>query len=270
MCLPSDEYSDLLFFTVIKWSTKTKYNRMMTEEQHSLINDFLEKRSVYLMENEDKDSTQARFPISNFIDYNPHQSSPKFYVVATNIFKGIIFDKNYLADIASKNPEYFQTGDARDVLHGIVQYDENFKFLYERRICHFASLLSKAHAYVIKIDGENIYPEILRIDLFRMLKKFKNDHNKYYFEGGLFHSFKHFSINEINLSTGKESAELYHTLRIISFAIDAFFKSNRAPTAKGFKSIVRFNDKYDLHFYFYENKEAQTFFINTIIKKETK
>jgi len=270
VCLPSDEYSDLLFFTVIKWSTKTKYNRMMTEEQHSLINDFLEKRSVYLMENEDKDSTQARFPISNFIDYNPHQSSPKFYVATTNIFKKIIFDENYLANIASVSPEYFGTGDARDVLHGIVQYDENFKFLYERRICHFASLLSKAHAYVIKIEGYSIHPEVLRIDLFRELKKSKSDPKKYDFIGGLFHSFKHFSIDEMNLSTRNESAELYHTLRIISFAIDAFFKSERKQTNKGFDSMVKFNDKYYLHFSFYENKQTKTFFIDTIIKKEKK
>lgn len=268
--LPSNEYSGLLFFTAIKWPTKTKYNRMMTEEQYLLISDFLEKRSLHLMENENKESTHARFPRQNYIDYNPHEASPKFYVVATNIFKGIIFDKNYLADIASKNPEYFQTGDARDVLHGIVQYDENFKFLYERRICHFASLLSKAHAYVIKIDGENIYPEILRIDLFRMLKKSKKDPNKYDFVGGLFHGFKHFGINGVNLSTRNEMVELYHTLRIISFAIDAFFKSKRTQTSKGFDSIVKFNDEADLHFCFHENKETKTFFIITIIYKGKK
>lgn len=239
----------------------------MTLRHYELINDFIEERSIQLMINEKKGWTQSRFPLQNYIDYYPYETSPKYFVATTNIFKGILFDENCLAEIASTSPEYFETGNACDVLQGILQNIESFKSTYEGRICDFASLISKAHGYLIKFENEIIHPEILRIDLFRKLERSKKNRNNYDFVGGLFHSFKHFSINDINLSTGKESAELYHTLRIISYAKEAFFSSEREQTQKGFNSKVGFDNKYDLHFCFYEDKITKTFFITTIIKK---
>ncbi len=210
----------------------------MTYEQYKIINNFIKEHSIRLMKNENKNSTPSGFPMSNYIDYNPHQSSPKYFVATTNIFKAIIFDENYLAKLASKKPGYFETGNALDVLKGIILNDENFKIAYKNRVYDFSSLLSKAHGYVVKLDDNKPHPDVLRLDLFRKLEKSKENSDKYDFIGGLFHSFKHFSINNVNLSTSKDKNELIHTMRIISFAIDAFFKAKRNKIEKGFKLVV--------------------------------
>ncbi|RTE54143.1 hypothetical protein EHW67_09480 [Arenibacter aquaticus] len=241
----------------------------MTKELYNVINGFIRERALSIKEDESKNSEQIGFPISNYIDYSPQIDNPKYCCIATNTFKSIIVDNNTLSVIATKKPELFGTGNAKDVLKGILLNNPNYQCTWNDDVDRFAVFLAKrAYLYAMKVDNNEVNNDVLRIDLFRELKTSKEDEGKFDFIGGLLHSFKHFSISGISLSTGNCEAELYHTLRIINYSLKAFFEGERVEIENGFKSYVPFDKNYKLCFIFYHNKRTNTFYINTIIKKE--
>jgi len=240
----------------------------MTNELYKKIKDFIKARALSIKIDENKNSEQITFPISNYFDYNPIIDNPKYYCISTNTFKSIILDNNILSEIATKDSTFFETGNAKDVLKGLLEYNETYQSFWGNDINKLECFLAKnAFSYVVKVDNNEINNEVLRLDLFREVK---NNEKSFDFVGGLFHSFKHFSVGGVNLTTGTELSELYHTLRIVDYSLKAFFESAREVNKNGFISQVSYNEKYYLRFVFYHNQNTNTYYINTIIKKEKK
>jgi hypothetical protein len=247
---------------------------MITIETYNKINNFLELQSISLMQHElmqheNKNSTRTRFPISNFTLF-PSSNGLEYYSISTNHFLAIIHD-DLLTNAIKENSHKFGTKNAKDVISELLTSCENYLpviyEIYKGRQEGYLNFLKDTHSYIIANDKGELNVEVLRIDLFRKVEVSKDKSTNFDFTGGLFHAFKHFSINGINLSTGNEKkVELYHPIRIIDFAIKAFFQSKRIKHDKGFNSEVNFDTNYNLLFTFYYEKETKTYFITTIRK----
>jgi hypothetical protein len=110
---------------------------------------------------------------------------------------------------------------------------------------------------------------ILRLDLFRKLDMSTNGHIE--FTGGLMHLLKHFSINGINLSTGKDKHDITSIEDVIVFIMKAFFLvEGKFETSKKLVSIIPLDEKYNLKFVFYLEVNTGVYFVQTIFKEKKK
>lgn len=89
------------------------------------------------------------------------------------------------------------------------------------------------------------------------------------FTGGIFHTFKHFSIDNLNLSTGKEIHNIQYPEQILHLAVEAFFIAKGThENPKKLVSRIDLDDKYCLKFVFYLEESTQIYFIKTIHKEQ--
>lgn len=146
-----------------------------------------------------------------------------------------------------------------DVIEAIYNIEPTFTL---ERFVSF--LINEQLSYIVEIKNGEVVEKMLRIDLFR---KLDDKNGKKEFTGGLFHCFKHFSINNINLSTGNEINNIDYPERILHLAVEAFFMpEERQITPKGCISYISLDDRYNLKFVFYFEKKSEVYFINTIHK----
>ena len=119
---------------------------------------------------------------------------------------------------------------------------------------------------MIETSQGKVLDKILRLDLFRKLDK--NEQEKLEFTGGIMHVMKHFSVNDRNLSTGKDIYNLNKPEDIIELIVKAFFiEEGNFETSTKLISMVDINEKYRLKFVFYLEEKTNVFFLKTIHKK---
>lgn len=230
---------------------------MMTWEEFQKTRKFIEKKALALMSHEKKDIVKAGFPINNYRKYLIDNRI--FYCIKSNVFKAII--ESVHTEAQNKYPEYFGTGNALDVIKAIQMIEPTFEF--DR---HIEFLQNEQFAYIIESENGEIIDKILRVDLFRQLDDLKDDKKE--FTGGIFHAFKHFSIDNINLSTGKDIHNIQYPEQILHYATRAFFiaESNFENPTK-LVSRIELDEKYNLKFVFYLEEITGVFFIKTIHKE---
>ena len=229
---------------------------MMTWEEFQRTREFIEKKSLDLMKHETKDAAKVGFPINNYRKYLLQGKT--FYCIKSNVFKAII--EEYLAQAQKKYPEKFGTGNAIDVIEAIYNLEPTFDL---NRFIEF--LQNEQFAYIIESKDGEITDKILRIDLFRKLDE--NEKGQKEFTGGIFHSFKHFSIDNINLSTGQDIHNIQYPEQLLHLATEAFFiAEGNHENPKKLVSFVSMDDNYNLKFVFYLEENTQVYFIKTIHK----
>lgn len=229
---------------------------MMTWEEFQKTREFIEKKSLDLMKHETKDAAKMGFPINNYRKYLLQGRT--FYCIKSNVFKVII--EEYLQKAQKQYPEKFGTGNAIDVITAIYNLEPTFDL---NRFVGF--LQNEQFAYVIESKDGEITDKILRIDLFRKLDENEKGYKE--FTGGIFHSFKHFSVDNVNLSTGQDIHNIQCPEELLHLAAEAFFiaESNH-ENPKKLVSFVNLDDKYNLKFVFYFEVNTQVYFIKTIHK----
>lgn len=174
-------------------------------EEYKLIHDFVKMKSVALMKHEEKNSARIGFSKNNI--ENIIIDNRNFYFISTNIFESIV---NEILPIAINSfSDRFGTGNAKDVISAIHEIHQWFDL--ERYI---EILKTENFCYVLEIFENRISDKMLRIDLFRDIKP--NSENKFDFVGGIFHCYKHFSINSKPLSTSNEIKRSRISKRIIT------------------------------------------------------
>lgn len=228
----------------------------MTWEEFQKTRQFIKKKSFDLMNHETKDAAKVGFPINNYRKYLLHGRT--FYCVKSNVFKVII--EEYLIKAQTKYPEKFGTGEAMDVIEAIYNLEPTFDL---KRFAEF--LQNEQFAYIIESEKGEIIDKILRIDLFRQLNVTEKGQKE--FTGGIFHCFKHFSIDNINLSTGKDIHNIQYPEQLLHLATEAFFIADgNHENPKKLVSFVSLDEKYKLKFVFYLEENTQVYFIKTIHK----
>jgi len=237
----------------------------MKWEEYQAAQAFLETKALGLMQLEKKDMAKTGFPYQS---YRTHSMDGRmFYTVHSNVFRHIM-SKGFLMEAVSKHPEKFGTGDAMDVVEAIRLIEPSF----DTTDRHAEFLRNDQFCLIMENKNGVIQDQVLRIDLFRDIKPpLQDPTGKPEFIGGIFHSFKHFSLNGVNLSTGKDINEINDPDNIFDLAIKAFYMPEEAEqTPKGFNSRISLNDNYWLQFSFYLEQVNGVHFINTIMKKEKK
>ena len=232
----------------------------MTTEEYQKTRQFMEKKALALMDHEGKPIITAGLPIENYTKYNIH--GRVFYSMESNLFKEIIRNKYYR--IHKEFPTKFGTGNASDIIE--LLYDCKNVFTFEE----FVDVLrNEQFAYVFESNSGEIQDRVLRIDLFRHLDKKQIDQTE--FTGGIFHAYKHFSIDGRNLSTGKDLVNILHPKELIAFIIEAFFIETLIKIDETtFESTIPLNEKYQLQGIFYFEKKTNVYFLKTIRKDPIK
>jgi hypothetical protein len=230
----------------------------MTWKSYQAAQALLEKKALGLMRHEKKDIVKIGFPIQFYTEYNIHGRT--FYAPASNVFRHIV-GKGFLLEAVNQYPEKFGTGEAYDVVKAIRLVEPTFG-TKER---HANFLQDEQFCVVMEYTDAGIADNVLRIDLFRHIKK--NAAGNHEFIGGIFHAFKHFSFEGVNLSTGNDINDIATPQRIIELAIHAFYMPEHSePTVKGFIGRISLDEHYWLKFSFYHERVNDVHFINTVHK----
>ena len=227
-----------------------------TLEERKLITDLIKMKSVELMKHEKKNSARIGFSEENF--ENIRIGNRNLYFISTNIFESII---NEILPIATnKFPERFGTGNAKDVISAIHEIHQWFDL--ERYI---ESLKTENFCYVLEIVDNGISDKILRIDLYRDVKP--NSESKFDFVGGIFHCYKHFSLDGKPLSTSNEINDLKYPKELLHKIAEAFFVHNLTNSeAKTYITEIEIDTKYNLKLVFYFEEYTRVNFIKTVHK----
>lgn len=229
---------------------------MEWEEFHH-TREYIKLKSLALMKHEGKEYATVGVLPENYTEYTIN--GRRFYSIKSNVFKHLL-ETFYL--VAHTNyPNKFGTDNASDVIEALYNVRPIFDI---PRYIEF--LRSEQFAYLMESTEAKGPDKILRIDLFRKLDT--SAQGSLEFTGGIFHVLKHFSVNGVNLSTGKDIHNIDHPERVIELIIRAFFIENgEFETPKKLISRVDIDERYRLKFVFYFEDNTNVFFIKTIHKE---
>lgn len=226
---------------------------MLNFDEYKMVSEFIKLKSTLLMDHEKKNHAKVGIAITNYRVL--HLNGKRYYLIPTNIFKGIVME-NTLVMASSKFPQLFGTGNAKDVIESIYNIEPWFNL--ERFI---EILQTEQFCYVVEVSNNKINDRLLRIDLYRHIKP--NADGGFDFVGGIFHCYKHFSLEGNPLSTSKEVNDIIHPRSLIPKIIHAFFNDGAVEVKKNtFVIEVEVNGRH-LRLVFYFEEKTGVYFIKT-------
>jgi hypothetical protein len=247
----------------MKMISHEEYDALMAFMNEHIINLWNHENTVRA-EEEQLNSTQTGFSICDIVKYNVEEGVC-FYLIYNSTFLRII--NHDLPNTINLYPIKFGTGNANDVIDGLYQMS-GFPPYYSA--AEYGEFLSNIPCYVVYKRNGEFDNDILRIDLFRHLEPAKNaENNKMEFVGGLLHALKHFSMNGINLSTGKDINDVSDVSHIIYLIAMAF----RLKSGEGMKYEAEqplYSKDYVLQYHFYKEEESGVYFLKTCHLKKNK
>jgi hypothetical protein len=216
---------------------------------------YIEEKALALMDHEGKPMVRAGFPEQNFRSYE--KDGRTFFYVGTNTFKGI-YEYN-LVNATEQFPALLGTGNAYDVIDAINKVEPTYpdvlrmaKYLQEEQFGLF-----------IENNNGKIEDRILRLDLFRQLDEMQD--GKHEFTGGILHALKHFSYNNVPLSTGKQIHNLSHPTEIIFILLETFFfGQGKFINNTTYVCLYDYNEKYNLKVVYYHEPNTNVYFLKSI------
>ena len=185
-----------------------------------------------------------------------------FYLVFNGSFLRMIYDT--LLNASKEHPEKFGTGDANDVIDALYDVSGFYDVGDKNRYIEFIS--ENACCYIIYRNNKEFDNDILRIDLFRHVMPNKKDNSKLDFVGGLMHTLKHFSIEDQNLSTGKDIYNVFDIHHIV-YLIGMAFRLREGEGSK-YEAIQKLTNA-NMFASFYKENVSGVFFLNSYYKKKS-
>lgn len=181
----------------------------------------VEEIAVILMCHEDKDFCLAQVSPQSWrlVSYKIEQDVEIYFVIVPSpAFCRFILNREYLK-VVDLYPEYFGQNDDRLIVKALKEYDKH-KLIREYTDEEFLEyILGETMAYVFKVEKDNsISNRILRLDLCRGI----NGSNQ--FQGGIFHVFKHFTIEGYpTISSNRKEFQVETWSEIYKYIILNFF-----------------------------------------------
>lgn len=193
----------------------------------------------------------------------PFPQGMRHFVVAPSVkFKRVFFNRQYIKSVA-ENPELFGTGNAEDVLLALKKTDSAI-FPPDYTLVQFNEYMKHENmAYVMEITDGKLRANILRIDLYRGIK---NDND---FNMGLFHSLKHFTLEEYrSISKDVGGHELAFWELILLIIAKNFFYGPVEDKEKGrWTSVHEYDGKFAVGGYVPKRGVDNLYLFNTMIVK---
>lgn len=253
-------------YNSIVWLTEGEYNTLMpklTDKCHAL---WEHENEVAKTEADLRNTYVGRVAFPNCMAF-VYEGDERIYKLMTNKSKQILKGDYY--DALAKFPDKFGTGNANDVIEALYSCSDapHMKWDIPRYVDYLKT--DSATFYFYKKPDGVLSEDVLKLDFFRIIQANGE------FTGGLFHAFKHFSINEVNLSTNKneknEIGSIDNLLRIIA---EAFFKCGRTiitdNTPDELVSLPCYDGKHYLQFVFYKEVVSGMYFLKTCYVKSLK
>ena len=241
--------------------------RMVTKEEYDELMLFFEDSMAALAKHEGKDNYYGRVAI-NCCFIHEISDNLKLYRAYTPLFWNII-THDYLQALKD-NPECFGTGNAMDVLNAL--YNQEIKKGYQAPEEKYIEALSEETFCLLFCKKDGLFRDVLRIDLFRMLKESKKNSCYYDLIGGILHSLKHFSIENQSASVlPNQNVSLFNVDQLIWPVAHAFFlaKWRKGKWSNTYESDISYlNKRFTLEFF--KEDEMNVAFVNTIIPKKQK
>ncbi|MBQ7423888.1 MAG: hypothetical protein IJV19_03985 [Prevotella sp.] len=238
---------------------------MIPTEKYTLISPFLKTktRKVWEFENLNRvrnsevelDMYQEGFSIDECFSFTDGKTT--FYFVCNYSFLKVV-EKNLLA-ARNKSPELFGTGDAQYILDAL--YKESGQRCSEEEYCDY--LRNHACCYHFRETNEELNTNILRIDLFRLLRPCEKNPNCLEFVGGLLHSLDHFSIDGQNLATGNDINEISDIDDVLVYIAKAFLECD-GKKDKEIKVKVQMKSGKPLNCVFFWDDDKGVYYLTTI------
>jgi hypothetical protein len=231
----------------------------MTTNELTQIREFINRKSLLLMQHEKRTFAKTGFDFSHYKEKKFLER--KFVIISTNVFHQIL--DGVLVEACKRYPQNFGEDDVNLVFEALYQIE---KFGSVEEFQEFLKL--ENFAWILELQNGKVYPKVLRIELFRKIDQLKDDNSKTEFTGGIFHSFKHFTYNGIPLSTKRENKQIDHPMSIIDIVLLGFFFSDLTPKPSDkFESNIELEDEKKMCFAFYHEPKTDIYFLNSVIYK---
>ena len=253
-------------YSSINWLTEEEYNTIMPLLADKCLALWEHENEVAKTDADLKDTYIGRVAYPNCLAFN-YDDGSKIFKLMTNKSRHMLKENYYEA--IDRFPDSFGTGNANDVLEALYLCSgaDQMKWDITRYVDYLKNDGSTFYYYQ-NPDG-SLCDDVLKLDFFRIIQ------NNGEFTGGLFHAFKHFSINEKNLSTNKDEindiGSIDNLLRIIA---EAFYKYERtrvsddSPNEK--VSLPSYDNRHYLQFVFYKEVISGVYFLKTCYVKSIK
>ena len=244
---------------------------MITKERYEKIEPILKMitQKVWQYENDERnkkgDTILEMYQEGFSIDecFNLKINNILFYFVCNYSFLKIV-EKNLLS--SRKNfPELFGTGDAQTIIEALYKESGHQNSIDEYR----EYLRNYACCYILYETGDTLSPNVLRIDLFRILKENKNNPLKMEFVGGFFHILDHFSINGQYLATEKDKNEVSEIDDILIYIAKAFL-NREGIKEKETKVTIQMENGKPLNCVFFWDEAKEVYYLTTIHRQKVK
>lgn len=184
-----------------------------------------------------------------------------YIVAAGEVFRGIIED--VLVEAATRFPQSFGNKNAHSVVKAI--FDTRPLPMFENMEQVEESFATEKFAMAFKIHSDgSVDRNVLRLDLFRMIKNNPENKNETEFVGGVMHAFKHFNVNGLSLSTKPGENPIYHPSEVIAMAIKSYFEVEHIPQGKGFVTELPIGDGKVIKCSFYPEEDLEISFLNSL------
>lgn len=227
----------------------------------------IEDLAVRLMKTDEKAFCRAVFSECNWalmtIPFG--DTTRQFVLLPSSKFARLIFGRRYLTAVG-KYPELFGTGKVEDVLKALKAID-SAAFPPDYTIERFYDYLKEENmAYVVEITDGILGKIVLRLDLFRAI-----DHGD--FRGGIFHSLKHFTIEDYeSISKAQKGFPLAHWNMIPLHIVKNFFSGVHKSESTGrlFGITELSNGRYLVGGYFAKPEIDNLYYMNTLEPKSLK
>ncbi|GAA3945169.1 hypothetical protein GO495_31070 [Chitinophaga oryziterrae] len=189
-----------------------------------------------------------------------------YIIGAGNIITGVISE--VLPEACQKYPNSFGTRNAHSVIEAI--FETRPELGYSDMTTYEQHLSTEQFAMVFKLEKDgSVNHNVLRLDLFRMIKEEKDNPGKYEFIGGLMHLLKHFKFEGHSLSTNIGENELVHPNQVIGMIIKCFFESTHIyeEGKKSFTTVTSWSNNKEIICSFYPEQDIEVYFLNTMYLK---
>mgnify|MGYP003424563712 FL=1 len=238
--------------------------RLVTLEEYNILKVIIEKEMIKLAKHENKNIYLAKMAINNCFVRDLSENIQLFQLYSP----GFIHIVEQYINALEENPECFGTNDAKDVIHALYLQAQKHNCVWnETRFKEYLS--NETFCLLACRKNRDFVNDMLRIDLFRHIKESKDTTGHFYFEGGIFHVLKHFSIGHQCASIlPNQNVSLYDIEQLIWPIAKAFYEG---PWKKGKRKntfethTIYLNKCFILEFYKEENSNVS--FVNTLIPK---
>ncbi len=196
--------------------------------------------------------------------YLENRNKSAIYVITPGPhFARLLHNREYINAI-DKSPELFGTGNAMDVIEAIRRTENSLHPELDSMPKYDESYLRHENmAYIFEVKGGVVTDKVLRLDLYRKI-------DEKGFTGGIFHAFKHFTIEGYETLSNVEKGEfemrnIEHIITVITlnFFSDEFSQEENSHRDCYYVAHSQLAEGHSVRGVYYKVEGIPVYFLNS-------